>query len=99
MNYERYLYGKIQLDEEILIQNNIYHNINLEYYKTKSNNSEKYGIEIVKKQYINHEEKQENAYIESLTSSEEKVENILAKLKKNQVTPVSLEYIIIDILT
>lgn len=99
MKYERYLYGKIQLDEEVLMQNNIYHNINLEYYKTKSNNSEKYGIEIVKTEYINNEEKQENKYIEALTASEEKVENILSKLKNNQVTPVGLEYIIIDMLT
>ena len=99
MKYERYLYGKIQLDEEVLMQNNIYHNINLEYYKTKSNNSEKYGIEIVKTEYINSEEQQENKYIEALTASEEKVENILSKLKNNQVTPVSLEYVIIDMLT
>lgn len=99
LKYERYLYGKIQLDEEVLMQNNIYHNINLEYYKTKSNNSEKYGIEIVKTEYINNEEKQENKYIEALTASEEKVENILSKLKNNQVTPVGLEYIIIDMLT
>ena len=97
--YERYLYGKIQVDEEVLMQNNIYHNINLEYYKTKSNNSEKYGIEIVKTEYINNEEKQENKYIEALTASEEKVENILSKLKNNQVTPVGLEYVIIDMLT
>ena len=99
MKYERYLYGKIQLYEEVLMQNHIYHNINLEYYKTKSNNSEKYGIEIVKTEYIKNEEKQENKYIEALTASEEKVENILSKLKNNQVTPVSLEYIIIDMLT
>lgn len=97
MKYERILYGEIQLDEQILRENNIYHNMELEYYKIKNNNENKmYGIEIVKREYINNEIQEENKYIKELTKSEETVENLLEKLKKNIVTPTSLEYIITD---
>lgn len=97
MRHERILYGEIQLDEQILRENNIYHNMELEYYKIKNNNENKmYGIEIVKREYINNEIQEENKYIKELTKSEETVENLLEKLKKNIVTPTSLEYIITD---
>lgn len=101
MKYERILYGEILLDEEILRKNKIYSNIELEYYKIKSNKKDKlenemYGIEIVKKEYIDNEVKEEKETIETLTKSEELVEKVLEKLKNNEVTPTSLEYIIAD---
>lgn len=103
MKYERILYGEIQLEEELLIKNKIYNNMELEYYKIKSNKKDKfkreniiYGIEIVKKEYINNKIKEEKEIIETLTKNEELVNQILEKLKNNKVTPTSLEYIITD---
>ncbi len=105
MNYKRFLFGKVQLDEKILMENNIYHNVEVEYYKIKGNNEntlndkyEVYGIEIVKKDYLDNETKVENKYIEKVTSNEQIVDNILEKLKNNEVTPVGLEYVIKDLL-
>lgn len=104
MNYKRCLYGKILLDEKLLM-NNIYHDVEVEYYKVKRkdennarNSNEVYGIEIVKRDYYNEEVKVENEYIEKVTSDEQSVNNILEKLKNNQVTPVELEYVIKDLL-
>ena len=105
MNYKRCLYGKILLDEKLLMENNIYHDVEVEYYKVKRkdennarNSNEVYGIEIVKRDYYNEEVKVENEYIEKGTSDEQSVNNILEKLKNNQVTPVELEYVIKDLL-
>lgn len=106
MKCGRCLYGEILLREELLRKNKIYHNVGLEYYKITNekenelkNDNIKYGIEVVKKEYINNEIKQENSIIEELTSSEKKVENILEKLKNNAVTPTTLEYVIADMFT
>ena len=105
LNYKRFLFGKVQLDEKILMENNIYHNVEVEYYKIKGNNEntlndkyEVYGIEIVKKDYLDNETKVENKYIEKVTSNEQIVDNILEKLRNNEVTPVGLEYVIKDLL-
>lgn len=99
MTYGRYLYGEILLREELLRKNKIYHNVELEYYKiTNGNENFKYGIEVVKKEYMDNEIKQENSVVEMLTSSEEKVDKILEKLKNNAVTPTTLEYVIEDML-
>lgn len=105
LNYKRCLYGKILLDEKLLMENNIYHDVEVEYYKVKRkdennarNSNEVYGIEIVKRDYYNEEVKVENEYIEKVTSDEQSVNNILEKLKNNQVTPVELEYVIKDLL-
>lgn len=103
MKYERILYGETQIEEELLRKNRIYNNIELEYYKIKSNKVSKskkeniiYGIEIVKKEYINDKIKEEKETVETLTKNEELVNKILEKLKNNKVTPTSLEYIITD---
>ena len=101
LTYGRYLYGEILLREELLRKNKIYHDVELEYYKIKNGNDRKnenfkYGIEVVKKEYMDNEIKQENSVVEMLTSSEEKVEKILEKLKNNAVTPITLEYVIAD---
>lgn len=102
MKYERILYGEVLLDEELLRKNKIYNNIELEYYKIKSNKqfeteNTMYGIEIVKKEYVNNEIKEEKEIIETLTKNEQIVDNVLEKLKNNEVTPTSLEYIIEDL--
>ena len=103
MSYKRSFYGGILLDEEKLKQNNIYHNIEVEYYKitndknTLFNGKTKiYGIEVIMKEHLNNNIITENEKIESLTKNEQIVEKVLGKLKENQVTPTTFKDIIED---
>lgn len=105
LKHKRILFGKILLDEKLLMENNIYHDVEVEYYKVKRNDesalinrNEIYGIEIIKRDYLDKEIKVENKFIEKVTNDEHIVDNILEKLKNNEVTPVGLEYIIKDML-
>ena len=56
LKHKRILFGKILLDEKLLMENNIYHDVEVEYYKVKRNDesalinrNEIYGIEIIKR--------------------------------------------------
>lgn len=77
--------------------------IKIEYYKkinedelVKSNNA-KYGIYVVKTEYIPDNIKTEDKEIKYLTNDEQKVEKILDIFKRNEVTPVIMEDIINDL--
>lgn len=104
MNYKRILYGGILLDEEKLKTNNIYHNIEVEYYKITNNKislfqskTKTYGIEVIMREYINGEVRTENEKIPVLTKNEQTVEKILEVLKKNEVTPTTVKDVIEDL--
>ena len=103
MDYEKTFYGGILLDGDELIRNNIYHNIEIEYYKIAKElktlfhgKKKTYGIEVVMREYVNNEMKIEEEKIISLTRNEEIVEKILKKLKENAVTPTTLNDVITD---
>lgn len=77
--------------------------IKLEYYKiinedeiTKNNNI-KYGIKVVKTEYIENDTKVEDETIKYLSSNEQKIEEILNTLKENEVTPIATRDVISDI--
>ena len=77
--------------------------IKIEYYKkinedelVKSNNA-KYGIYIVKTEYIPNNIKTEDKEIKYLTNDEQKVEKILDIFKRNEVTPIIIEDVINDL--
>ncbi len=104
MNYKRILYGGILLNEEELKTNNIYHNIEVEYYKITNDKtslfqgkSKTYGIEVVMREYINGEVKTENEQIPALTKNEQIIEKVLEVLKNNEVTPTTVKYVIEDL--
>ncbi|MBO6233561.1 MAG: hypothetical protein J6I85_00635 [Clostridia bacterium] len=84
-----------------------YKNINYEYKyeEEKENqynaqeqyNNFKYGISVVKTEYLKDKNKVEEKEIKELTNDEIKTEYLLNILKENYVTPIGLEDILNDI--
>lgn len=74
--------------------------IKLEYYKTsKEENVEiKYGIEVVKTEYLDGNVKIETKEIENITNNIEKENEILTLLRNNEVTPIGVEDVLQEIL-
>lgn len=73
--------------------------IKLEYYKTiemEENVEAKYGIEIVKTEYLNGRKNIEIGRVGNLTKDLDEAENILILFRNNEVTPVELEDILSD---
>ena len=94
-------YGGIFIDKDKLSNEGIDYPIKIEYYKicdnTKFNEIVQYGIEIVKTEYKNDDIIIENKEVRKITNEEKKINNILDKLKVNQVTPIVANYIIEDL--
>ena len=59
-------------------------------------NNAKYGIKVVKTEYIENNTKTEDKTLKYLSSNEQKVNEILKVLEKNEVTPIGLEDVICD---
>ena len=95
-------FGSTFIKKEELEEAGIKHPIKLEYYKVINEdefinkNNERYGINIIKTEYIENNTKTEYKTIQYLTSDEQKVENILNILKENEVTPISVQDIVCD---
>ena len=94
MYTEKTFYGGVYIEKGRLEEDKPKYNIEIEYYKTKS--FKKYGIEIIKKEYKEETIKIEKAKIENLTKQEKKRNRILETLKRNEVTPITLPYIMSD---
>ena len=94
-------YGGKFIDKQKLSSAGIDYPIKIEYYKIYDNEENReitqYGLEVVKTEY-----KAENINIESkevlkVTKEEKIIDNILDKLKNNEVTPVIARYIVEDL--
>lgn len=101
----RHFFGCTFMDREELARMGVEYPIKLEYYKIQTNEEKiknqqdiRYGIEIIKTSYINNNIETENKSIPEILRDEIMINNILDKLKENKVTPVSVEYIIEDLL-
>ena len=97
-------FGGTFVKKENLEEAGIVNPIKLEYYKIinedefiNKDNAE-YGIKIVKTEYINDDIKTENKEIKHLSDNEEKTNEILEILKRNEVTPIEVQDIMQDIL-
>ena len=93
-------FGGIFVKKETLKEADINHPVKLEYYKIiNEENGEnlKFGIEIVKTDYIDEKIEVEKREIKHLSNDEEKINDILTVLKCNEVTPISVEDIILEI--
>lgn len=95
-------FGGTFIEKEKLEEAGINHPIKLEYYKrinedefTKDKKA-KFGISVVKTEYINGETKTEKKDIKYLTNDESKIEDILKAFKENKVTPIGVEDVICD---
>lgn len=95
-------FGSIFIEKERLQEAGVEYPIKLEYYKIINEdefinrNNAKYGIKVVKTEYIENNIKTEDKTLKYLSSNEQKINEILKILKKNEVTPICLEDIIYD---
>ena len=89
-------FGGIFIETSKLKEEGIQYPIKVEYYKLKDENSKKYGIEIIKKEYKSKSIEIEKEEIKSLSKDECKIERMLELFKRNEVTPVSAGEIIED---
>lgn len=96
--------GTTFLDGGDLKENNLKNRIELEYYRTKKRknyflreNSETYGIEIVKKEYQGKKVNIEKEKVDKISNKQTTIDLILNKLKEFKVTPITLKDIVHDI--
>ena len=101
----KYFFGCTFMSMEELSNIGVEYPIKLEYYKTQTNEEDvknqkdiKYGIEVIKTSYINEKVDIERRTIPEILKDEIKINRILDKLKENKVTPISVEYVIEDLL-
>lgn len=99
----------IFISKEHLNEAGIKYPIKLEYYKTaqdenkkeaqcKEENENKYGIEIVKTEYIDGNVKVESKEIKNVVNNVKDQEKILELLRNNEVTPIGVEDVLEDLL-
>ena len=98
----RTFFGGAFIDKERLEEAGIKHPIKLEYYKQINEDDinsgkEKYGIHIVKTEYIPDNIKVETKNIKHLTNDELEEDRILNIFTENQVTPINSEEVISDL--
>ena len=91
----------IFISQKSLEEAGIKYPIKLEYYKLfeEKNIQKKFGIEIVKTEYIEGNVKIETKEVKDITSDEQKENEILSLLIKNEVTPIGVEDVLEDLLT
>ena len=97
-------FGCAFIEKERLKEAGINHPIKLEYYKqinedyAGSKDKAKYGIQIVKTEYLSNEPKVETKSIKYITNDELEEDRILTKFKENQVSLINAEEIISELL-
>lgn len=95
-------FGSIFMEKEKLQEAGIEHPIKLEYYKIINEDelihgdNAKYGVKIVKTEYLENDTKVEDKTIKYLSSNEQKINDILNILKENEVTPICVQDVICD---
>ncbi len=105
MEASRTYHGGTFLGWEDLKEAKINHRVELEYYKINNSinnflneDSTKYGIEILKREYDENRVYTESNNIKNVCDSSKKVIEIINVLKKNKVTPVGLQDVLDDLL-
>ena len=93
-------YGSIFINRDELLEAGINYPIKVEYYKI-TNEPEKenkllYGIQVIKTEYKDKIGVEQNR-IENITNDESEITKMLSLIKENEVTPIGLEDVIIEI--
>lgn len=93
-------FGSIFINRDELLEAGINYPIKVEYYKI-TNEPEKenkllYGIQVIKTEYKEKIGVEQNR-IEHITNDESEITKILTLIKENEVTPIGLEDVIIEI--
>ena len=95
-------FGSIFINRDELLEAGIHYPIKVEYYritdedKRENKNKPIYGIQIIKTEYRDKIGVEQNK-IENITNNESEITQILSLVKENEVTPVGLEDVIIEI--
>ena len=102
MNSKKF-YGKTFLETNDIRGTNVKNRIELEYYRIKKKkhhllkeNTETYGIEVVKKEYKGHKINIEKEKVDKISNKKANIDSILNILKEFQVTPIALKDVIED---
>lgn len=96
-------FGGIFIEKKKLEEEGIKYPIKLEYYKRINEDeyinkkNQKYGISVVKTEYLPENTKVERKEIKYLTNDENKVEEVLKIFKDNEVTPIGVEDVMSDL--
>ena len=93
-------FGSIFINRDELLEAGINYPIKVEYYKI-TNEPEKenkllYGIQVIKTEYKEKIGVEQNK-IEHITNDESEITKMLSLIKENEVTPIGLEDVIIEI--
>ena len=95
-------FGSIFINRDELREAGINYPIKVEYYKI-TNEEEKikqnkliYGIQIIKTEYRDKIGVEQNK-IEHITNDEKEINKMLGIIKENQVTPIGLEDVVLEI--
>lgn len=99
-------FGGVFIEQEKLKEAGISHPIKLEYYKRineeenidEAQQKTKYGISIVKTEYIEDNLQIESKKIDNVTDDEKKINKILDIFKENEVTTINFEEVMSDLL-
>ena len=95
-------FGSIFINRDKLLEAGINYPIKVEYYKITNENKrvEKdntiYGVEVIKTEYRGKIGVEQNK-IEHITNDEEEINEILTLIKGNEVTPIGLDDVLIEI--
>ena len=98
----RIFFNSTFIKTETLKEAGIKHPIKLEYYKIINEDEivkqekAKFGINVVKTEYIEDNIKVEDKKVQYVSNDERKIEEILNLLKENEVTPIAVEDILND---
>ena len=90
------------INKEALNDAGIFHPIKLEYYKVINEdeiinrNKAKFGIHVIKTEYTQNDIKVEDKQVQYVSNDEKKIEEILIKLKENEVTPIAINDVLSD---
>ena len=96
-------FGGTFINQENLREEGKEYPIKIEYYKNINEdeliktNKTKYGIYVVKTEYIPENTKTEDKEIKYLTNDEQKIEKILEFFKRNEVTPIIVDDVVEDL--
>lgn len=88
------------IEKKKLEEAGIKYPIKLEYFKTskEENVQTKFGIEVVKTEYLDTKVNVETKEVNDITSNIEEVNNILTLLRNNEVTPIGVEDVLQELL-
>ena len=95
-------FDEIFINTDELINEGIEYPVKLEYFETINTEEDveaKYGIEIVKTDFVDGKVKTNSNIIKNITKYQDEIERILNIFRNNEVTPCGMEDVLIDMFT